>query len=378
MLVVSGQKQKQVSSAIQSGRGILLLGPSGSGKKFCVRQICDQLGIRMQEVDSLEMVARRIIGPVVLFAYESALEEYVQMGSPFWENRNGKIIPVISVSGEYIAVSRIPPSMTVIRFHAFSDIAIDHLVRSSVPISTSEDVIRGIVRRAEGDARKALNEIDVLGIGGACIPRKRKRKNFNDESATIEPTSTQSLSFFHILGKLLYNKRGVSPLQLSAEPIVDDSPVIASIHENAPDFFTDISEYMQFMHTASFADTYMRRKFDSDRHTANYLVFAAVTSSRSTETIPGGFKEFRKCSSVNSASRRGNNGSILLNIRTECNWISDSRIMHFVDFILRESRGSIPENWSDGVKTLVYNFARGGGSTCLTTRPCELPEDPIE
>ncbi|KZP05055.1 hypothetical protein FIBSPDRAFT_914983 [Athelia psychrophila] len=134
----------------------------------------------------------------------------------------------------------------------------------------SKEVLDIVVASSNGDIRSAINALQF-----ACIPgpttststSKRKKgegKDKRDARVVLEAVTRResSLALFHLMGKVLYNKRkGDAPgaSRSKAETLYADSPIDSSLfslflHQNYPPFCTSIAECADLAEALSWAD----------------------------------------------------------------------------------------------------------------------------
>lgn len=110
----------------------------------------------------------------------------------------------------------------------------------------SADVINAICEKSDGDLRQAINSLQFFSVGSRKTRKSRKQSESNRD-----PT----LSLFHAVGKIMYNKRleppkghvGKPPLEFSPEDVInnvhlDASTFVSFLHENYLSFFTDVDD----------------------------------------------------------------------------------------------------------------------------------------
>jgi len=275
------------------------------------------------------------------------------------------------------------PTYSMIPFNSFSIAAIIKLLKAHVKPENNWR-IPAIAASCNGDARNALMELDAVGALSHVVrdpvkPSKRKR---DEAVATATPSNDTGkdcqYSFFHILGKILYNKEGTleSAAALSQQPVIMDAGTgpLFWLQENIPDFVADVGTLSRCMSAIIFADTW-GHKID------NQYVFQALTyanlrgiGERMDNRLVKGFAALRK-PVIYDHDRTRSERSLLLS-KTSCRWDSVS----LVDKIMRQSHGVIPANWSIAAKRNVYRFFHinedcPAGDTII---PLELDDDPIE
>ncbi|UPQ97935.1 cell cycle checkpoint protein RAD17 [Chloropicon primus] len=133
-------------------------------------------------------------------------------------------------------------------------------VSESEGFLVEESALRGIAEASNGDVRNALTSLefsvagDPLHAPGAIRAKKRKRKKGGkkDEGpsrrdAQVVASRDRELDLFHVLGKILYNKRAEGgELENRAEDVIvrshlDAGGLLAYLHENFVDFVGDDS-----------------------------------------------------------------------------------------------------------------------------------------
>ena len=359
MLIVSGQKLKQLRSVLEAKQSVIIIlkGPCGSGKATALAHVCSELGLELHtyaEGDWAEFANRRIRANTVLFGKGYlAISSFLKSIQSIDWSKCGLIVFSInegSVS-DFREVKKIPQPITEIPFHAFSESALANLLHASAGISDTR--LAEIARASNGDARQALNQLDgktILNEG-----KKRKRKVLKEQQLNEVKTKDTEFSFFHILGKVLYNKNGSGTLH--ALPAITDSGfyAIETLHENILDFVNDVDDKLvKIMHAFAFADT-MHNAFDP-----NWFVIKTICHLNVCPRKPGGFAPLRKKRDTIRCDRPL--------IRPE--------YIGFMDNVLRQT-GGVFQGLSDSMRTDIFQFLNKGEKTIeCDTR--ELVDDPIE
>ena len=113
----------------------------------------------------------------------------------------------------YLTICSFNPIAPTLLRKAVQALLDTHIASSSSrsAIAPSKEVIDIIVESANGDIRSA-----IMALQFACIihkPTQRKKKNIG-HTVVLEAVTRreQSLALFHLLGKVLYNKRSFCPL----------------------------------------------------------------------------------------------------------------------------------------------------------------------
>eukprot|EP00026_Physarum_polycephalum_P001165 Phypoly_transcript_01166.p1 GENE.Phypoly_transcript_01166~~Phypoly_transcript_01166.p1 ORF type:complete len:1007 (+),score=264.12 Phypoly_transcript_01166:548-3568(+) len=182
--------------------------------------------------------------------------------------------------------------------------AIERIVRGeNLEITPSQ--IESIIHDNEGDVRAIINSLQFFCVGREPKekPKKGKAKAKEKQEKPKEKESVQtflgcrdiSLSLFHALGKILYNKRLPEtdpnadiesslyrpPMENVPEQVIERVHVEPSmfnmfLHQNYPDFFTDVDDISEALLYLSDADRLAKPWEDS----ATFGPFVASVAAR--------------------------------------------------------------------------------------------------
>jgi hypothetical protein len=215
--------------------------------------------------------------------------------------------------------------------------------------------------------------------------KKRKRTRHS-----VGPCSSAELgkdcqfSFFHILGKILYNKEGTNLIasSLADQPVISDAGFnpIMWLHENIPDFVEDIFTLERSLSAFSFSDSVLRYL---ETNVPNDFVFRTLTlSSRSggSQIIIKGFSALRKPSFYDRNRSLMERSAFLarLPLSSTCRGTNIS----YVHKIMERTMGEVPVDWPNESKMLVFKFFHPDQPiyeySGAHMNPNELEDDPLE
>ena len=395
MNIVSDQKLRQLRQVIETWISglVILRGPCGSGKCVALRTVCAELNMNVYdatESDFLSLATRlNATSNRVLFSKGSTDLKEAFDHMKYFPN----VICVFSLPESDFSFKRMS-SYIVINFNAFSDTAIRRLISTSCIEGTSSAIVEDIVSASQGDARQALLQLELRGLLSAEplleTKLKRKRKPTGEEKQSSSTNGKDSeYSFFHIIGKILYNKPGTVALSdsLANQPMITDSGDMAllTLHENIPDFVTDISDLREIAETFSVVDCLWHPSCSEGLETR--MIFKAITVFNQshgdiTNRIAQGFNTFRRPQHKDAPHRRERNHQLLNLIREEVPWMSPESAI-YVDAIMAATNGRLPSDIAWNTKRRIYSFLRQQQEESETAgqspfQPKELPEDPIE
>ena len=372
---MSQQKVKQLVQLLdqwQSG-AIILRGPSGCGKTTALTRACSSLNLTVREIqDQFDLALSKLdsLGvKQVAVTRDSATINSV--------GQTRYVIPVFILAESDLSYRRNQTPLLVVSFNAYSDSAIRGIIlglNADIP----DDILAETVAMACGDARQARIHLALRGLlsseGNKCVVKTKRKRILSSERGGVRDNS---FSLFHTLGKVLYNKRGIETdcIALASQPVVSDSGKVAisCLHENLPDFTSDISTMKSLAAEFSFLDAFLQ----FSEH-ANWFIFRAITvlnktnSDAQTGRLAKGFNSFRRPSSIACKD------ILLREIRSEIQCIKPHN-MHLIDLMMRESGGVFP-NLSVPTRNNVFNFINRTDwalekADCFF--PTELQDDPI-
>ena len=399
MLIVSDQKVRQLREAVTNWiSGIIILrGPNGCGKAFTLSHVCRELGLELYRdpgVGSLADLAGRLNDnsctvSAVLCQDTPQLLLIHPLIAQF-----PKVLFVFSIDENNFAYKKID-SYLIINFNALSDLAITKLVTARSPPDTDPVVVNDVVRTARGDARQALLQLEIRGMlvdedetSKPKVKRKRKGETIGEEGAA-ESGKDSEFSFFHIIGKVLYNKEGTVQKcdSLCMQPVITDSGEMAiyTLYENIPDFVGDIAALDRILGMVSFVDTASRfdRVGPPDANLFNWLMFKSMTvlnQGNLEGRSAAGFSAFRRPVVRDLDFTRQARKDELTSARSEYRWL-DWRALHMIDSVMRDTNGDRPQALPVEMKMRIYNVlhdSKGGGLAIPLIQPRELDEDPLE
>lgn len=395
MNIVSDQKLRQLRQVIETWISglVILRGPCGSGKSFALRTVCAELNMNVYdapESDYLSLAAKLNAATkrVLLSRGSTDLKEAFSHIKYF-----PNVICVFSLPENDFSFKRIS-CYIVINFNAFSDTAIRRLISSSFIEGTPSEIVEDIVSASQGDARQALLQLELRGLLSAeplvetKLKRKRKPQGVAKQS-TITNSKDSEYSFFHIIGKILYNKPETVALSdsLANQPMIEDSGDMAllTLHENIPDFVTDITALRDIAEAFSVVDCLWHPSCSEGLQTR--MIFKAITvlnqsNGDTTNRIAQGFNTFRRPQHKDAPQRRSRNHQLLSFIREEVPWMNPELAI-YVDAIMAATNGRLPSDIAWNTKRRIYSFLRQEHEESETTGESpfqlqELPEDPIE
>ncbi|KAH8096805.1 Rad17 cell cycle checkpoint protein-domain-containing protein [Cristinia sonorae] len=167
-----------------------------------------------------------------------------------WRPRGKDAVDVRTVLPPSLLVS---PYVTQIRFNPIAPTlmkkALQHLVTTHFSSSTqtlsappTKDVLDVVVESSNGDIRSAIMALQFACISGSSglktKGRSRGKKATVSESRALLETVTrreQSLALFHLVGKLLYNKRkGDAPIQSAAKKDIERDKAVDARLKDPP------------------------------------------------------------------------------------------------------------------------------------------------
>ena len=318
-MIVSSIKVKEVRAALErfcDGGDIVLRGPCGSGKSTALEQACRDLGYRIMRYNGVNGKIVDFVGSCLRLAASGAqkiivfcpgadsLEYYCLNVQELSRVPLCKVFSVQEGSIVCYRAQQILLHASFISFNAFSETALNKALLGSVELSRAAEA-QDIIRSCAGDLRQALNQLHAAGIqtegNENCLPSVRKRKSPGDllKQSSDFDTKDSMFSFYHILGKILYNKAGTIG---TVEKLIED-PVIATagfspidwIQENVIDFVPDVESLVTIFETVCFVDSW-RYRADELTDTAVSVVFSTccVRSSENGMGVKRSFKPFRK------------------------------------------------------------------------------------
>ena len=380
---MSLQKIKHLTNLIQQWRSglIVLRGPSGCGKLFALQKACQSLGLSWRLVDDdfascLAKLDSLGVKQVLVTKNSNQINTvYSKHIVPF------SILEENDVSYRFSACA----FQTVVTFTAYSDSAIRAIILESNP-DVPPDVLEDCVCLANGDARQALIQLELRGINPTLIQsansKKRRRKatvvSLSDKSSS-SAARDNAFSLFHTLGKILYNKEGLSTDcdALSSQPVIADAghiPILC-LHENLPDFSSDIDSLEKILSDFGFSDIYLRFSEDSNR-----FVFRSVTAHNTNNggRSVSGFSALRKPRSSKACLTK----ELLSEIKWEIPNIRPDTV-HLIDFMMKATGGQFPP-LSVHTRQNIFNYMHLGSDFAiekarhsLVVFPTELEDDPI-
>lgn len=360
-LIVSGQKLKQLRLAIISdGREVLILrGPCGSGKSTALLRICQQLEIPIHTYNSLycgnfaEFVNRCSVvckkSCVVFGKGALDIDAFVRdFGSSNIPNNVRIVFSTIEGSlTDHLSVQRIACATSIIPFHAFSESALTKLVDNV-----------DVARNANGDARQAVLTTGDIKKRKRVAPKREASEHLIENSFHSPLGKDSEYSFFHIIGKVLYNKKNVCGLA-DLPAIADSGKACATqtLFENVVDFVPDV--YVLERIFAGFACKDTLCSLD------NGWLFSMIGIENKEPVKLGKFASFRKPRKVSTTKPP-------INVK----------YIHLLDWILCQTRGNCP-GIDESSKLAIYNFLHTAehqpSANNDTFKPSSDPtDDPIE
>lgn len=397
MLIVSGQKLKQLRALVEAapvGCSVLLLkGPSGSGKTEALNHVCAQLDLPIHSFTGAgssfsDFVNRLPSNGLTVVLGKGAVEigEVQKSLAQIDPARNCLFVFLVTEGSrsDFFAVKNFHPTPHVVQFSPFSETAILKLL-SRYTLNAEDPRVVEIARNTNGDARQALNQLHACRLfckpetGSSSPKRKRRKKDFPESppDASIHGKDTE-FSFFHIIGKILYNKEGVGEIaaSLSEQPVIADSgpAAILTLHENIPDFTPNVTTLATLMHAFSFADLI---RFSGG--TDNRYLFTAIAQLNPHPTKPGTFQSFRKSNLNYPKDERLHR---LTEVKRALRW-ADWRSLGLLHVLLKLTEGRIPAIPDRG-KQAIFNLANCGmlgraSANAPVLEPfVELSDDPLE
>jgi hypothetical protein len=322
-MIVSTTKRREVLAALEQcvlGGDIVLRGPSGSGKTTALESACKDLNIRILRYKGIDGDISVFLGSalralcskrtVIYCQGSDALAFYCRNpASTFTHLPICKVFSIDEGAPEYYTAIQKLPWAKFISFNAFSEYAITkQLIENVVPHRLWE--AQSIIQGCGGDIRQAKNQLRSAGIfneeKGQLVSVNRKRTKPAIQTEEVEIRDSMNIeskdamySFFHILGKILYNKEGTIR---NIDYLVDD-PIITNagyntvdwIQENLIDFAVHVEELSSVYGTTSLVDSWRRKVFDCPS-IATCLVFKSVCMRPLNNNVGNkrGFKPLRK------------------------------------------------------------------------------------
>jgi len=319
-MIVSNTKLREVRTAIERqcyGGEIILRGPSGSGKATVLEHACKELEYRIMKYTGVNGDLTEFFGsclrlattdPTQAVAFCPGADSLDFYCRHFDQFRNFPFCKVFSVPEDsmacYVALQKLP-NTTCISFNAFSETALTRGLLRSVD-SSRHELALSIFRGCAGDVRQARNQLYAAGVlvdhkeNTMTIVRKRKQHVVVDKQIKESDAKDSNYSFYHILGKILYNKDGTveNVDKLANDPVMLGAGLspVDWIQENVVDFVTDVDTLLPIYQTVTGVDAWMARGVETES-VAIHLVFKATCirePSQNVTTVKRGFRPFRK------------------------------------------------------------------------------------
>ena len=284
-MIVSSVKVRDVRNALERMGNcgeIILRGPSGCGKFSALQHACSELDIQISIYQGVDGYIEGFLGSCLrqfttsgkrLVAFCPGVDCLEYYCKHFDTLSKLQICKVFSVQdgcmASYIAMQRLT-SAILIPFNALSDIALGKNIMENVhPDNLS--VVRNMITGSGGDIRQATNQLRSAGLIDLSRkhihekPPRASKRSLHAEGCSdtanrqCNPKDTM-YSFFHILGKILYNKEGTIARvdDLIRDPIIENAGIvpIGWIHENVIDFASDIEELLPIMRNIIYVDSF--------------------------------------------------------------------------------------------------------------------------
>ncbi|TCD62712.1 Cell cycle checkpoint protein rad17 [Steccherinum ochraceum] len=155
------------------------------------------------------------------------------------------VLPPSLLVSPYVTQLRFNPIAPTLMKKALQNIVSMHYPSSSSQRSSqpSKEIIDTVVESSNGDIRSAIMALQFACVAGSSLTKpkgrgKAKKSNAIPESrALLEAVSRreQSLALFHLVGKLLYNKRkGDAPAQSAAKKDIERDKAIDARLKDPP------------------------------------------------------------------------------------------------------------------------------------------------
>lgn len=244
----------------KKGEGLVIYGPSGTGKTTAVRLAAKELGFEIIErhaSDPAELVKESLLGASrqrslfskgKIFLIDDA--EQLDSGRHVIELIRESDFPVVLIAGKYDKkLSSILSYCKTVRFHRIRYDQIESFLREmcrAEKIQFEEKALGRIAKTCNGDMRAAIIDIETLGHG------------ITDKAAASLGYREKEENIFDTL-KIIFRAGSIENASIAAENSGEPDAIIPWLEENIPNEYEKAEEVAEAYDWLSKADIFYSR-----------------------------------------------------------------------------------------------------------------------
>ncbi len=302
--VVIGNKQAFMelaayASDIEKGakrRPIMLVGPPGTGKSLSANAIAEQHNWNVVELNASDYrdkdtIEKRLVSASQtrsLFGKKNLilLDEIDELAGRFDKGAGSAISNLIKVSKNPIvftandrwaqSISFLRQAVDYIEFKKLMPFEVAEILEKYIAahgIKVSKQMIDMVSNRCNGDARCAINDIDVLD--GAT-----------EEATEIIGLRDKKVDVFQTLDKIFFSNTYSAPLMAATNSDVDNNMLIKWIDENIPKRYTERQDladaYAMLASASSFFNNATRSQYYTYWRYMNVMMTSGVALAKNS------------------------------------------------------------------------------------------------